>query len=115
MTYVFVTEPVSRMRTAVGWSYSHGELILFGIITRATTDPPAAFVPVFQYEMMSDSLRILSLSLSLSLLLGPLGLCTFHLFNAVLGNPAKNMLGLGEWVEFCRDLLTLSALLGETG
>ena len=50
----------SRMRTAVGWSYSHGELILFGIITRATTDPPAAFVPVFQYEMMSDSLRILS-------------------------------------------------------
>ena len=43
---------------------------------------------------------------SLPLLLGPLGLCTFHLFNAVLGNPAKNMLGVaGEWVEFCWDPL----------
>ena len=59
---VFIPEIVTRMKTSVGWSHSHGELILFGIITRATTDPPAAFVPVFQYEMMSDSLRILSLS-----------------------------------------------------
>ena len=48
------------------WIRSHGELILFGIITRATADPPAAFVPVFQYEMMSDSLGIPSSSSSSS-------------------------------------------------
>ena len=46
------------------WIRGHGELILFGIITRATADPPAAFVPVFQYEMMSDSLGIPSSSSS---------------------------------------------------